>query len=235
MAVALLAMSGTATAATLVVRSSGPAAKSYPAGRALAAGRKIVLGAIDMVTILDAKGTRTFRGPGSFDPTGTATSASAGTTLAALVSQPTQRRARIGAVRSVGGAAPRSPNLWYVDAAHPGTQCVADPASVTLWRPDMTTDQSVTISGGGRTETVAWRKGQSAQGWPASLPVTSGAEYRLSAGGQAMPGAVRFVVLDRADTALDALAGRLIGAGCKVQLDLLVDAAAAPDAGVPQG
>lgn len=225
-ALALAATAGSAAAATLVVRSSGPAARSYPAGRALPPGGKIVLGPTDQVTILDAKGTRTFHGPGSFDPAAAGATTGTASTLATLVSQPGQRRARIGAVRSVGGAAaPRSPNLWYVTGGKSGAQCLADTSAVTLWRPDMTAEQATTITGGGKTATVSWLKGQSAHDWPAELPIANGAEYSLSAAGQP-PVTLRFVLLGNVDgQPLDALAEKLIAAKCTVQLDLLVDTA----------
>lgn len=232
----LTAGAGAATAATLVVRSSGPAARSYPPGKPLGAG-PLVLGPSDSVTVLDARGTRTFKGPGRFDPAAAAASSGATTTLAALVTQTPQRRARIGAVRSVGGAAaPRSPNLWYVEADRSGAHCVIDTGKVTMWRPNMTAEQAYTITGGGKTETVTWLKGQSARDWPASLPVTGGAEYRISAAGQTAPASLRFVVLPKtAAEPIDALAGKLIAAKCTAQLDLLVDTASAPDPTPPAG
>lgn len=234
--IGLGAGAGVATAATLVVRSSGPAARSYPPGKPLGAG-PLVLGANDSVTVLDARGTRTFRGPGRFDPAAAAASSGTATTLAALVSQSPERRARIGAVRSVGGAAaPRSPNLWYVEADRSGAHCVIDPAKVTMWRPNMSAEQVYTITGGGRSETVTWMKGQSARDWPASLPVTAGAEYKVSAVGQTAPAALRFVILPKtAAEPIDGLAGKLIAAKCTAQLDLLVDTAAAPDQAPPAG
>ncbi len=233
---AFLGLAGAASAGTLVVRSSGPSAKNYPPGRAIPDGRKIALAANDQVTIIDARGTRTFKGPGSFDPAAASAGAAGGTgtTLAALVGQPTERRARIGAVRSVGGAAPRSPNIWYVEADRSGAHCVADPANVMLWRPNMTTAQTYTITGGGRTGTVVWLKGQSAQKWPATLPVAGNVDYRIAPAGQAAPATVRFVMLGK-DEPLDTLASHLIGNKCTAQLDLLVDAAAAPDANAPTG
>ena len=66
---ALLAATATAAAANvLVVRSSGPSAKSYPAGRSLPDNARINLAQGDMVIVLTGGGTRTFRGPGTFSP-----------------------------------------------------------------------------------------------------------------------------------------------------------------------
>jgi len=228
-AVAMLAMAGAASAATLVVRATGPAARNFPPGRALVEGRKLVLGPNDQVTVLDARGTRTFKGPGSFDVAAASATATTGATIAALVSQPSARRARIGAVRAVGGtAAPRSPNLWYVEADRSGPHCLADTGAVTLWRPNMTAEQRYTISGGGRSETITWLRGQSARDWPAGVPVVANTDYTIAAEGQTAPAKLRFVMVPApADGALDGLAARLIAAKCTAQLDLLVDTAGA--------
>ncbi|MFP5456875.1 MAG: hypothetical protein ACLGHK_15450 [Alphaproteobacteria bacterium] len=97
-------LAGTAAAAPLVVRSSGPSAKAYPAGKALADNAKLTLKAGDTIVLLDGKGTRTLSGPGTFSASAsTVAAASTGTTLNALVSGGGEKRARIGAVRSASG------------------------------------------------------------------------------------------------------------------------------------
>ena len=53
-----------ASAAVLVVRSSGPSARGFPAGKALPDSEKLTLKANDVVVLLDSRGTRTLRGPG---------------------------------------------------------------------------------------------------------------------------------------------------------------------------
>ncbi len=228
-----------ASAGTLVVRSSGPTARSYPPGMALTDQQKIVLKANDQVIILDGRGTRTLKGPGVFDTTvSSAASSDSRTTFAALVSQRTERRARIGAVRSVTGlSAPRNPNIWYVDIERSGAVCVADPAALTLWRPDMTREAQVKITrrADGRSATIAWTKGQSAQGWPADFAVTDGGEYQLSWAGAAQPTNLRFVLLGPRQEGLESTAAELIGRGCSAQLDLLVETLAVPDGAIPAG
>src|SRR5688572_22836709 len=65
-AVALLATTSTAMADILVIRSIGPSQKNFRPGTRLKEGSRIVLKANDSLDVLDGRGTRTLRGPGSF-------------------------------------------------------------------------------------------------------------------------------------------------------------------------
>jgi hypothetical protein len=221
-------LAGPALADTLVVRASGPSARSYPPGAKLADGGSLLLKAGDVVTLLDAKGTRILRGPGRFGVTAAASATSASNvTLAALLDTKRVRRARTGAVRGTIGeapAAPKRPNLWLVDIAQPGTLCVADAAAVRLWRADAAKPISVRISGGGAQASTSFAAGEAIAAWPAALPVKEGATYRVEAGARSSE--IRFALLGAADAALDTTASALIARGCQAQLDLLVDTAA---------
>lgn len=225
-----------ASAATLVVRSSGPSAKAYPAGKPLADNAKIALKAGDQVVILDSRGTRTLQGPGTFSPTiATARPTDSRETFA----QASTRRARPGATRTVTTAqsastatASRTPNIWFVDVERSGTVCVPDPAAVTLWRPEgvpAATATLVNVATGAR-ETVQWMTGQSKKAWPVSLPVSNGAQYRLTWAGQAQPTELRFALLGPNPSGLEDMASKLITNGCQAQLDLLIETLAMPDA-----
>ena len=222
-----LILAAPAAADSLVVRASGPSAGTYPPGKKLADGGTLILKAGDVVTLLDARGTRTLRGPGNFGVTAAASAVpAANVMLSALLDTKRVRRARTGAVRGTVGEAPpvpRRPNLWLVDAAQAGVICYADPAAVRLWRADAAKPASVRISGGGDRATASFAAGQTIASWPAGLPVTDGAAYRVELGGRASD--VRFAQLTPGDSGLDALASGLIARGCDAQLDLLVDAA----------
>ena len=131
LAVLLVAGAASAAANVLVVRSSGPSAKAYPPGRSLPDNARIALRAGDTLVVLGARGTRTFRGPGNFNPS---TAVQAGTQT---VQGNNGRIARIGAVRSapiVPSATPTS--IWDVDASQSGTTCLAASSGVRLWRAD---------------------------------------------------------------------------------------------------
>jgi hypothetical protein len=233
----IVALAGTASAETLVVRSSGPSARSYPPGKAIPETQKIVLKANDQVVILDGRGTRTLKGPGSFSPTVASTQATdSRTTFAALVTQRSERRARIGAVRGpqtvANPGATRSPNLWFVDMERSSNTCVIDPNAVTMWRAEAAGPATVTVTrvSDGKTETVDWTTGQSTRAWPAAFPVATGAEYRLSWPGATQPTLLKFAVLGpNPQGGLENMAAALIKHGCEAQLDLLIETVAIPE------
>lgn len=236
-ALMIATLSGVAMAETLVVRSSGPSARSYPPGKAIPDTRKIVLLANDQVVILDGRGTRTLKGPGSFSPTATSTQAAdSRSTFAALVTQRSERRARIGAVRGVGGiTSTRSPNIWFVDIERSSNTCVTDPDRVTMWRAESSEAATMTVMtvADGKTETVAWQRGQASQPWPTTMPVSAGAEYRLSWPGAAQPILLKFSILGPNPQGLEGMAAALIKNGCEAQLDLLIETVAIPETAKP--
>jgi hypothetical protein len=237
-ALTIACMAGPAMADTLVVRSAGPSAKSYPPGRAIADADRIVLQANDQVVVLDGRGTRTLRGPGTFSPVAASGSAAdTRSTLSSLVAQRSDRRARIGAVRSVSAAPSRSPNIWFVDIDRSTTVCVADPAAVTMWRSGVPKPAKVTVtsSPAGKSETLAWDKDAPTAPWPASMPISNGAQYSISVPGVVQPTNVRFAVLGTGLHGLEDLASVLIKNGCTAQLDLLIETVAIPEPATAKG
>lgn len=218
-----------AGAETMVVRATGPSATAYKPGSKLTEGGLLVLKAGDVVTLLDARGTRTLRGPGSFSVAASASAAPANNVmLSALLDTKRVRRARTGAVRGNIGekpaAPPRRPNLWMVDIAQSGTLCVADPAAVRLWRADAAKPATVRISGGAVQATANFAAGESVAAWPVGVPVREGTSYRLSDGARATD--IRFALVGTVPPGLDGMASSLIAHQCSAQLDLLVDTAA---------
>jgi hypothetical protein len=235
----LAATAGAAMADTLVVFSRGPSAKLYPPGKSLPEGAAIRLQPNDQLTLLDGRGTRTLRGPGSFNLTRLAAAepvSDINARLTLLTAAGTDRRIRIGAVRGAPPAEMRSPNLWYVDVARPGTVCIADPAALTMWRPVIDKDQAVVITGAGKAPAkLSWAQGSPTLAWPAALPVATGAEYSLKVGDGA-PVKIRFAVLDSRPSGMENTASTLITDGCDSQLDLLVQTFSVPaDEASPAG
>ena len=223
LAAALLATAGTALADILVVRSTGPSAKSFPPGKRLPESARISLKASDQLVVLDGRGTRIIRGPGTFSAGAPAVGrvASAAPTV--------QRRARIGAVRGVETGELRPPSIWHVDVARSSNICVADASKVTLWRADTTGALILNIGGrGGRTERLSWQPGSSTLAWPADLPVADGAEYRLSWSGGTVPTALRFRTIPARPAGLEDMAQTLIRNQCDAQLDLFIDTVKLP-------
>ena len=229
-------LAGTAMAAPLVVRSAGPSAKAYPAGKAIADDAKLVLKAGDTIVLLDGRGTRTLSGPGTFSASGSSVAAaSTGSTLGALVSGGGERRARIGAVRSASGIdknAGKNPNVWYVDVTRSTNMCIADPATVTVWRPGADAAATIKVSkADGTSADIAMAPGQAAALWPTTLPVTDGSSFKLSWDGAQAPTNLKFVVVKPTSPGLEDMAQSLIKAGCNAQLDLLIQTTSLPGGG----
>ncbi len=230
---ALLAAAGATPvlANSVIVRSTGPSAKTYPPGKSLASNASLSLKNGDMITILDNRGTRVLKGPGTIS-TGAAATAT-GSAFNQLLRNTGARQARTGATRGTGTIAatrtvgpPRSPNLWFVDYAKSGTMCVTDPASVSIWRPSATAAQSVTVTRmtDGKSAVVMFRPGQSVLTWPtAAVPITDGGEYRFSARGLSTQ-SIKMAMIAAASTEPGQIASTLIEKGCSSQLDLMVEA-----------
>lgn len=215
-AAVLLVAPGIASAAVVIVRSAGSAAKSYPPGKALPDNASIKLGDGDMVTVLTSNSARVLRGPGVF---------AVGADRQSLA-MAAGRRARFGALRT--GDVAKNPSLWDVDATQSGKMCVSNPAKLSLWRPNK--DEAVKInirSSNGKTQSVDWAAGKQTVGWPQNLPITSGAEYQIEGLG-ADTSSVRFVTVKTPPADLVGAAKVLIDNDCQNQLDLLVESASKP-------
>jgi len=219
----LLAGASAAMADILVVRSAGPSAKNYPLGRRLPDNARIVLQANDQLTLLDGRGTRELRGPGTF------TAASASNVPAQLASNAAAsgRRARIGAVRGgIEGPPPRT--IWEIDVSRSGNFCISPQRKVDLWRSDPAAQAVLTITAGGKTRQLSWPAGAATLNWPDDLPLADGTEYRLSWPSAAAPTTIRFRTLPPGAAGLDATASMLIANQCQAQLDLLIDTVRVP-------
>ncbi|MDM7956157.1 hypothetical protein [Blastomonas sp.] len=226
--------SGAAIAQSMVVRSAGPSAAQYPAGKKLPANTKVVLKASDRVTVLDKAGTRVLSGPGTFTLDGAVKrDQTQSTQIASLLSTSGgASRTRTGAVRGAPSeakpAAPRSPNLWFIDASKAGKFCVAEPNRLLFWRSSVADDVNLKLSGtGGASADLLWKKGSGNRVWPfAEVPVVSGSSYTLT-GPDGAAKKIDLVVLPSVPTEIDEVAGTLIENGCENQLSLLVESMAA--------
>lgn len=226
--IALALTAVAAEAAVLVVRSSGPSAKAFPAGRALPENQSITLRGNDVVILLDSRGTRTLRGPGTYS-----TSVSAGgstSAMSALGGQSNARRSRVGAVRGGPTGATSGRNVWQADIGRSGNVCVANPADVGLYRAESSVARQVTLTevGSNRAATVDFAAGQKNAPWPTALPVAVGNKYQVKGAGAAVT--LNAVPISPVPAGLEGLAQNLIRNDCQAQLDVLIDTFAGPSA-----
>lgn len=237
LAVALGAgISVSALADSTVVRSTGPSAAKYPIGKKFKSGERVELVAGDRLVLMEKGTTRTLAKPGTFNATGPVQiSQNMSTTVTRMISKGGTGRSRGGFTRgpgdtmAVAAAEMRAPNVWLLDYRQGGTFCVADPATLLLWRPDMAADQLLTIDAGkgagAKSETVALITGANFRKWPTdTVPVQYDMDYQLSGAGLANPVTVRFKALTAMPESADEAVSSLLKNGCGGQLERLVDA-----------
>lgn len=226
-------VAGVAQAQSVVVRSTGPSAATYPQGKKLPANAKVTLKPGDKLTVLDKAGTRVIAGPGSFTLDGSVSRDAGATPRVAGVLASTGARTRTGAVRGAPGPAktagtPNAPdNVWYIDVSRGGAYCVANPASLVLWRPSHSEEATAKLSSaGGKPVDIAWKKGSPLKLWPVSaLPVVDGGRYTFS--DPVGPSVTITLHLLPAAPADDlSAAAMLADKGCTTQLDVFANAAA---------
>jgi hypothetical protein len=210
---AALLASTSATAAVLVVRSSGPSAPAYPPGKALPDNHVLKLKPTDTVILLDSRGTRTLNGPGNFNVSASASNVSG----AAHTAGTSARRVRLGAVR---GAGTRS--VWQADLSRTGNVCIANPTELTLYRPEAAAAADVLLTDSdGKTAKVHFDANQWEASWPADIQVKTGKRINIS--GLAQPTTLTLRQLTAIPSGLEGMAQSLIRADCQAQLDVLVD------------
>lgn len=215
----VLALAATTTASQaladiLILRSSGPISQRLRPGAMLPDVRPIRLGENDTLNLMSDTATWTWRGPGDFPNAG-----GVARTASAIVA-PDRRRTRVGAVRSVGGAATARPNIWMVDVAQPGTVCVLDAGAPVLWRRDTEAAVTIILSGpGDAAAEMQWPSGQAVAAWPEGVPLVDGGAYSLTGSSASISILVR--TLDTAPASAPAAGVALIERGCEAQVDLL--------------
>ncbi len=213
-----------ANAKAIVVKASGPSAKAYAPGKTLADDVKITLKAGDTVMLLDGQGTRVLKGPGVF---ATTTNTQTSSNFTTVLQNTGTRQVRTGAVRGVNtGVAARPTNVWLVDTSKSSTVCVADTGGVSLWTPSVEGDSNITLTrvSDGKAMPLSLRPMQSVKAWPtADMPITNGAEYRVTRDGVATPVTLRFATLGPNPQGVENTISGFVRAGCNAQLDLLIE------------
>lgn len=210
----------------IVIKYEGPNNQNYKPGKKLLATARISLKAGEVLTVLDERGTRTLRGPGSYSASSAVSAGNvSNTNLASLIKTSSVRRARTGAVRGENPPQPQlSPNLWYVDVTKSAKLCVADFQSLQLWRSDAAEAQpSVMIaSATGDNATTKFGQGRSTARWPSAITPVDGGQYTISVPGNAGTISIEMVKIDvTGEERLDTLASKLLDRGCQMQSELL--------------
>jgi hypothetical protein len=219
-----------AQAVPMVVRAVGPSAATYKPGQKLSETATLVLKSGDTLTVLDAKGTRSFTGPGSFR-FDQATATAQTTAFSELLTQKSERRARIGAVRGSGGemtGKPTPPGVWAIDAAAGGTVCAIDAAKLSVWRAEPMAAGSMTITrvADGKSAALPFAAGSAIANWPVEV-AGSGGTFKVVSGSGA-PAMLTVKVLAKAPTAVDELGAALLESGCASQFERLANATKVP-------
>lgn len=207
-----------ALAGPLVVRAAGPSAASFKAGQRLP-DAPLVLKAGDSITVLDAGGTRSFSGPGTFSLTAASTAAQ-DVAFADLLVQKPARRARIGAVRAAGQdqGPPTPPGVWALDIRQSDTVCALDPANIALWRADTSAAQTLTVTrGDGASASLVYGPGQALATLPAAVAGSAGA---ITITGGKTPVTLTIKQVPAAAN-VEALGAALVAAGCQSQFERL--------------
>jgi hypothetical protein len=208
----------TVSAGPLVVRAAGPSAAQFKPGQRLA-DAPVTLKAGDSIVVLDAKGTRSFSGPGTFSLTA-ASAEAAQVAFSDLLVQKPARRARIGAVRSAGQdmGPPTPPGVWALDTRQSDTVCAIDPANLALWRAETTAAQTLTVTrDDGATATLTFGPGQALASLPTNVAGKPGA-LKISGGKTPVTLNVKQVA---APADVEALGAALVEAGCQSQFQRL--------------
>lgn len=224
-AAALLATATAAAADILVVRSTGPSKKSFPPGKRLPENARITLKTLDELVVLDGRGTRTIRGPGTF------TAGVPQTRTASSAPAPGPRIARIGAVRGPGESEQRPPSIWHVDVSRSSNICLGEPAKVTLWRAESAEAANLEVVRirDGSSRKLEWESGASTLAWPDDLAVADGDQFRLSWTPATPPTLLTFRILPAKPAGLEDMASSLIRNECTAQLDLLIETVRLPE------
>lgn len=221
-----VAVAGGALAQAIVVRSTGPSAAQYPQGKKLPANASVSLKPGDKVTVIDKAGSRVLSGPGNFTLNG-AVERGGGSVMANMMVGGGSR-ARTGAVRGapVGLEAPTAPdNIWAIDVTKGGTYCVADPASLVLWRPNRADAITGKLGANGKTIPVSWKAGSALKLWPAAdIPVVDGQTYVFT-GPVTVNSTITLKKLASVPTDQMQVATMLAEHGCNAQLDVIASQA----------
>lgn len=215
MALPVLLFGWLASAATgqgVVVGARGPAADRFPIGTIIVPGTPLKLRPGDILTVVDANGTRILEGGKGNEKRGDGQQR--GVTLGG------EGSAAAGVSRGVTASArPSPPNLWDIDFERGGTWCILSSEDAQLWKPPSGPSAMLAItSEQGETRQLRWTSDRETIAWPGGLPIQDGASYVVAAEGKT-PTSITLRLLGEAPTSPVEIAQILSDSGCYDQLD----------------
>jgi hypothetical protein len=228
-AASVIVMASPAIADPLIIKFEGASAQQFKPGKKLVPGSSIQLRAGEMLTVLDERGTRVLRGPGTFSASSAASAGKVSAkSLVSIMKTSNVRRARTGAVRGTptgSNIVRRSPNLWYVDITNSGSICVADFGKMQFWRSDTAEALSLRLQDdkSANAAMLNFPKGISSAAWPADVAPVAGGSYTILRNGGSSE-TVKLVAMPvAADEQIVDIAARLLDRGCQTQAELLAE------------
>ena len=233
MLAATLGLATPAAAQSTVVRATGPSAAEYPAGKKLESGARVVLAAGDIVTVVDAGGTRVFKGPDRFT-IGARRAAERDVLGTFITRRGSRERVRIGATRGdVGQEGPvPAPTVWLLEWGQAGPFCYTGEGRLFVWRPENSGAARLSIKAteGIATTSLAWEDGSRISAWPQDLaPLDAGATYTIALEGGQEQFDISFVRLATEPQDVTELVSVLTQNGCTGQIDRLIAAGGGED------
>jgi hypothetical protein len=180
-ACAVLAVSRPAMAAEIVVIES--TVVEIEAGSILDDAQTVSVPEGGMIVIVEEDGSsRTIEGPfeGTLASQGQSDDGGLVANLGKLVRNREESRQVLGAIRAAPGQVPAE--VYMVDVARSGINCVLAGKPARLWRPEtmsMETELSLESLNGSAVVQVLWANADQVLDWPKQVPASDGSKYRV--------------------------------------------------------
>ncbi len=231
-AVLIAGLSKPALAKAVLVSAQGPNASKYVVGSVFPDTRELDLRNGDVLTVLDAKGMRTLRGPFKGRINAISSTKVAPISLHDVLIASDEKRWRVAAVRQMSNdttaavteeSRKRTPidNLWRLELGYHGDWCFQSGDDVNLARKDAGLgDELHVIDETGIARSTRWRAGEASVPWPGEEPPIDGRTYTISTTASASS-LVTIHFLDRSVDEVPEMAHYFLDHNCFAQLDFL--------------
>ncbi len=221
-----------AVAKAVLISAQGPNSSKYAVGSVFPDTKEFDLRSGDVLTILDAKGTRTLRGPFKGRINSTSSTKAAPISLHDVLIASNEKRWRVAALRQLSNDATiavteesrkRTPieNLWQLELGYQGDWCFQSGDDVSLARKETGLgDELRVIDETGIARSTRWRAGDASVPWPGDEPPTDGQSYTISTTSSASS-LVTVHLLESSADEVSEMAHFFLDHNCFAQLDFL--------------